>query len=307
MKPLRTHVAVVVVLFVLSAGACERKAPEPSGPTRIATVTGFRTPECARYDADLDIYFVSSISGQPSAKDGDGFISTMSPDGALLDSLFVKGGIDGVVLNAPKGIAIVGDTLWVTDIDALRAFDKRSGVPLATVDLAPLGAVFLNDLARGPDGALYITDTGIIIDENGVTHPGPDRIFRLGPGHTVTTAAQGDTLSGPNGIVWDEAHTRFVVAPFGAGAVFGWAPGDSLPTMIATGPGGFDGAQRLPDGRFLIASWTDSSVHMLDSTATLARYITGVPSPAAIGVDAKHNRVAIPIFTEDRVEIWELR
>jgi len=307
MKPLRNHVAVLVVLVVLSAGACERKAPEPAGPTRIATVAGFRTPECVRYDADLDIYFVSSISGHPSVKDGDGFISTMGPDGALLDSLFIKGGIDGVVLNAPKGMAIVGDTLWVTDIDALRAFDKRSGVTLATVDLAPLGAVFLNDLARGPDGALYITDTGVIMDETGTTHPGPDRIFRLGPDLTVTTAAEGEALSGPNGIAWDEEHARFVVAPFGTGAVFGWAPGDSAPTAIATGPGGFDGAQRLPDGRFLISSWTDSSVHLLDSTATLARYITGVPSPAAIGVDPTHNRVAIPIFTEDRVEIWQLR
>lgn len=56
---------------------------------------------------------------------------------------------------------IVGDTLWVADIDAMRAFNKRTGAVIATVDLRPRGAVFLNDVAAGPDGALYITDTGL--------------------------------------------------------------------------------------------------------------------------------------------------
>lgn len=304
MKPLRTRAVVVLFLFALTAGACARKASEPSQPTRVAAVAGFRTPESVRYDADLDIYFVSNVNGVPSNKDGNGFIARLGPDGALLDSAFVQGGVNGVVLNGPKGMTIVGDTLWVTDIDALRAFDKRSGAPLASVEFP--GAVFLNDVAPGPDGALYLTDTGIRIDESGMSHPGPDRIFRLGPDRTITTAAEGDTLGGPNGITWDSGAQRFVVVPFGVGSIFGWAPGDSLPAVLATGPGGYDGVEPLGDGRFLISSWADSSLHVLDSTATLVRAITGVPSPADIGFDTKRRRVAVPIFTEDRVEIWEI-
>jgi len=34
--------------------------------------------------------------------------------------------------------------------------------------------------------------------------------------------------------------------------------------------------------------------------------IKGVPIPADIGYDAKRNRVLIPIFTGNRVEIWQL-
>jgi hypothetical protein len=34
--------------------------------------------------------------------------------------------------------------------------------------------------------------------------------------------------------------------------------------------------------------------------------IKGVPSPADIGYDAKRNRVLIPIFTGNRVEIWKV-
>jgi sugar lactone lactonase YvrE len=304
MHPLRAF-AVLSLVVALAAGACARKAPEPQGPARVAATAGFRTPESVRYDADLDIYFVSNIGGVPSVKDGDGFISRLGPDGALLDTAFIRGGVNGVVLNAPKGIAIVGDTLWVTDIDAVRGFDKRSGAPVASVEFA--GAQFLNDVTVGPDGALYITDTGIRIDSTGMSHPGPDRVVRLGADRTITTAAQGDTLGGPNGITWDASAGRFLVVPFGVGSVFGWAPGDSLPAVIATGPGGYDGVERLADGRFLISSWTDSSVYVLDSTATLVRYIVGVPSPADIGLDPRRNRVAIPIFTQDRVEIWEIK
>jgi sugar lactone lactonase YvrE len=303
MPPLRA-VTVLQLVFVLTLGSCARKAPEPQGPARVAATLGFRTPESVRYDADLDIYFVSNIDGGLTAKDGNGFISRLGPDGALLDTAFIRGGVNGVVLNAPKGMIVVGDTLWVTDIDAVRAFDKRSGAPVASVEVP--GALFLNDIAVGPDGALYITDSGLRPDSSGLAHPGPDGIVRLGPDRTVTTVARGEALGGPNGITWDASAARFIVAPFAVGAVLGWAPGDSAPAVLATGPGGFDGVERLADGRFLIASWTDSSIHALDSTATLVRYITGVPSPADIGLDTRRNRVAIPIFTEDRVEIWEI-
>ena len=296
---------VVLCLVCAVSVSCNRKPPEATGPARIAATAGFRTPESVRYDADLDIYFVSNISGVPSAKDGDGFISRLGPDGALLDTAFIRGGVNGVVLNAPKGMVVVGDTLWVTDIDALRGFDKRSGAPVASVEFA--GAQFLNDVAAGPHGGLYITDSGIRIDSTGMTHPGPDRVFRLSADRTITTAAQGDTLGGPNGITWDAGAGRFVVVPIAVGSIFVWTPGDSLPAVIATGPGGYDGVERLADGRFLISSWTDSSVYLLDSTAALVRYITGVPSPADIGRDTRRNRVAIPLFTENRVEIWEIR
>src|SRR5512134_222274 len=127
---------VVVLCVALSLGACSRKPAEVPGPVRVAATGGFRTPESVRYDADLDIYFVSNIDGGMTTKDGNGFISRLGPDGALLDTAFIRGGVNGVVLNAPKGMVVVGDTLWVTDIDAVRAFDKRSGAPVASVEFA---------------------------------------------------------------------------------------------------------------------------------------------------------------------------
>ena len=40
-----------------------------------------QNPESARYDKDLDVWFVSNVNGTPSAKDNNGYISRLRPDG----------------------------------------------------------------------------------------------------------------------------------------------------------------------------------------------------------------------------------
>ena len=92
---------------------------------------------------------------------------------------FIEGGKKGVTLNAPKGLAINGDTLWVADIDVARAFNKRTGALIANVSTKGK-AKFLNGATVGPDGAVYMTDTGVLFGSKGdVSHPGPDQVFRM--------------------------------------------------------------------------------------------------------------------------------
>jgi len=38
-----------------------------------------------------------------------------------------------------EGLALLGDTLWVTDIDRIRAFNARTGAPLDSVRLDSAG------------------------------------------------------------------------------------------------------------------------------------------------------------------------
>jgi hypothetical protein len=206
----------------------------------------------------------------------------------------------------PKGLAIVGDTLWVADIDVARAFNKRTGAPIATIDLRPMKATFLNDVVAGPDGAVYITDSGIFFDaKGGMTHPGHDQIFKIS-GRKVTVAIKGDsTLKSPNGIAWDGANARFVLAPFAGNVVTAWKEGDSTVTPVGTGPGGYDGIEALADGRVLVTSWTDSSVHVI-SNGTFRKAIGDVEGPADIGVDTKRNVVAVPRFNAGRIEYFTI-
>jgi sugar lactone lactonase YvrE len=282
-------------------------APPPPGPgaTKVAVVEGFLTPESVLRDPAQDIYFVSNINGSPTAKDNNGFISRVRPDGAVENLKFIEGGRSGVTLNAPKGLAIRGDTLWVADIDVIRAFDAKTGAARDSVSLASLGAVFLNDIATAPTGALYITDTGIRFDDVGnVLHPGPDRIFRVGADRQVTVAVRGDTLGRPNGITLDSIGKRFIVVSFGARSVLAWKPGDKAPSVIAKGPGGFDGVE-IAGSRILVSSWADSTVSSYE-TGQEVKMITGVPSPADIGYDGSRKRVLVPLFSQNRVEIWQL-
>ena len=83
-------------------------------------------------------------------------------------SMWAISGRNGVYLDAPKGIAFQGDTLWTADIDVVRGFNKRTGAPVGVIDFRPFGAVLLNDLAVGPDGTMYVTDTGIEMTDIGV-------------------------------------------------------------------------------------------------------------------------------------------
>jgi sugar lactone lactonase YvrE len=289
----------ICALLTLAFVACS-----PSRPKFSAMAEGFSTPESVKYDAELDVFFVSNINGSPNLKDNNGFISRVNPFGRVDNLNFITGGQGFVALDAPKGMAIKGDTLWVTDIDALRSFNKRTGEPITSLDFAVFKAKFLNDIAVGPDGSLYITDTGITFGPTGMTHPGPDRIFKVAPDMTISVAIEGDTLGGPNGIAWDAKNSRFLVVPFAKSTIFGWKPGDAAPTVVATGPGGYDGVEIMANGRAFISSWSDSSLYELAPNGTLKSYLGGLPSPADIGFDTKRDRVAVPLFASNRVEIW---
>jgi hypothetical protein len=261
-------------------------------------------PESARYDRDLDVWFVSNVNGTPLAKDNNGYISRLRPDGAPYTVKFIEGGKKGVTLNAPKGLAISGDTLWVADIDVARAFNKRTGALIANVPTQGR-ARFLNGAAIGPDGAVYMTDTGVLFGSKGeVSHPGPDQIFRVTRGG-VSVVLTSATLEGPNGITWDPQRQRFVVVSFLGKGIYGWKPGDTNVESIGSGPGQQDGVVFLPDGRLLVTSWTDSSLFVLDN-GQVRKVAAKVPSPADIDINPRDSRVAVPLLRENRVEFWEL-
>jgi sugar lactone lactonase YvrE len=305
---------VLATGIVLVVAACGREKSttkaaahgpivDSTAPGRTATVNGFKTPESVRYDSAGDVFYVSNINGSPVAKDDNGFISRMKPDGTIDSLELIAGGRGGVTLNAPNGLALVGDTLWVADIDAVRAFNVRTGAVVATVDLTPFHAVFLNDVCVGGDGAIYVTDSGMKPSGDGMTHvAGADRIFRIDAAHHATIALASDSLHWPNGITWDPSGKRFIVVPYDkVPQILAWKPGAPQPVIIGYGSGQYDGVEILGDRRLVVTSWADSTLSIRDGNVRTA--IRELPSPADIGIDTRRMHVAVPLLTKDRVEI----
>lgn len=296
--------------LALTCSACRREAPRPAAaPPRVVpdailvTGAGLSAPESALYDSAADAYLVSNINGSVFARDDNGFISRIAPDGRVTKLKWIAGGRRGVTLNAPKGMGIKGDTLFVADIEAVRLFDRRSGAPLAAVPIP--GATFLNDIAVGPDGTVYVTDTGIQEEGSGSTRSGADALWKLGPGHRPVMIARGDELGGPNGIVADSGGVTMVT--LGSGRVFHFDPADARTELPRPPQGALDGVVRLADHSLLITSWDANTVYRLTPGGQYSVAVAGVTSPADIGWDPMRHRLLIPLLTLNQVEIRELR
>ena len=282
-----------------------KPASSAAADSKVGETAGMKTPESVRYDPELDVFYVSNINGNPSQHDNNGFIAIVRADStSAAPKMLVEGGKNGVTLDAPKGLALSGDTLWVADINHVRAFNRKTGAKLADIDLSSQKAQFLNDAAIGGDGAVYITDSGIAFDSTGgMTHPGKDQIFKISGGKA--TAITADSLDSPNGITWDKANGRFVLGGFAAKAVQTWKVGDKKPATLAMGAGQYDGVEVLGDGRVLVTSWADSSVSVVQNGA-LSKIIGGVSGPADIGVDTKRNLVVVPRFNDGKIEYYKI-
>jgi sugar lactone lactonase YvrE len=252
---------------------------------------GLDQPENLVYDSVADVYLVSNMGGGGNARDDNGFISRMRPDGTLLDARWIAGGVNGATLDAPKGLAIHGDTLAVADIGSVHLFDRRTGTPLGSVALP---GVVMNDLAYAPDGSLWITDTGPAREPVPVdTSKDLDAVWRVTPDGRVSAVARGLALGRPDGLVLDGGDA--LVATFGANRidrVHGRTEQGRTNVLTLAG-GRVDGLRRLPDGALVVTSWDARAVWRVVPGETPRALLTGITSPAGVAVDTRRHRLAV--------------
>jgi glucose/arabinose dehydrogenase len=265
--------------------------------TKAFAVTALRNPASVVHDDEQDVYFVANVNGSPAAKDGNGFISRITPDGKIADLQFIGD------LNAPKGMAIRGTELWIADIDRVVVHDRVSGARTHTFDLKPFGAVFLEDIAIGRDEMVYVTDTDVTFKgERERVRTGDGRIFRVSENGDVEVAARGEELRSPSGIAWD--GTRFLVAQAYGNEVLAWNPGMRA-TAVLRGPGAYDGIVVLPSGTVIVSSHHDDALHVARN-GVLEPLFARRPSPGDLAFDTKRNRLLIPSADGDWLEAWNL-
>lgn len=158
MNPNRQLVATTAALLSAGLGACGRVGAgerSPALPARIASIGGFHTPEPVRHDPEQDVYFVSNIDGNPSAKDGSAFISRLSPDGEVKDLRWIDGSRPGVKLNAPNGIALdASGWFWLAPMGSDAVQRWLPGTAPAAAARGPGGFDGIEPL---PDGRILVT------------------------------------------------------------------------------------------------------------------------------------------------------
>ena len=289
-------------------------APAPGAVLPFAPVppilvrgVGFESPESVLYDEMGDVYLVSNVNGGLADADGNGFISRLGPDGTVLNLKWIDGKASGVVLDAPKGMALVGDKLYVADINVLRSFDRKSGLPLGKV--AIVSATFLNDVSAGPSGTLYVSDTGFgkIQGLADVQKTGSDAIYTVDPRGVAAVLVKGTELGQPNGLLADNEGVWVV----NLAGQLSRVTVQGQRHVVASLPGtGLDGLALLDGGRLVVSSWETSTVYISKAppapAGTFDAFIADLNSPADVGYDPKRRQLLVPLFKENAVYIQQV-
>jgi len=306
----------VLALFLGCAGASSSASSPGAGEARTAVpathgvrraVPGFSSPESALYDPVADVYFVSNLAGSPAAKDGEGFVSRVSPDGKLLALRFADGHDAGRAghLDAPKGLALIGRVLFAADIDVVRRFDADTGASKGSIAIP--GAVFLNDLSAGPDGALFVTDSALRESEGNTPSSKDDAVLRIDEpagAARVHKVAQGDFLGHPNGIV--ALADRLEVVSFGTGEWLTLGLDGVVRARLKLPGGALDGLIAIEDGTFVASSWATSSLYQFGVDRAPRLAAADLPSPADIGYDGKRHVVLVPRLLSNELVLLSL-
>mgnify|MGYP002629777321 CR=1 FL=1 len=148
---LLTGLSTALTLSLSAADKAKAKKDAQSFPVVWSITEGLKAPESAYVDPKSGFLFLSQIGeGGGKAKDGDGWISKLTIEGKMVEDRWVTG------LNAPKGVRSHENTLWVSDITRIVGIDIAKGKIIHDIEIE--GALFLNDVATGPDGTVYVSD-----------------------------------------------------------------------------------------------------------------------------------------------------
>jgi sugar lactone lactonase YvrE len=251
---MRFVIGLLAALLVCDAAAAE--------PKLVFEVKGLEQPESVVQDPATGALYVSNIVGAVMQKDGNGYIAKLKPDGAIATKSWVKG------LNAPTGLALHDRTLYVADVDELIEINVASGEIAKRYPAK--GAIFLNDVAVGEDGTVYVSDTPM------------NTIWRLKDG-TFEPWFANDVLNGPNGLLVQDG--KLIVASFGK--LPGEGQKQELGGLLAVDIekqavstvgsndklGNLDGLQALQPGVYLVTDWAAGGLYRIDAKGKYDRLL----------------------------------
>ncbi|MFN8343922.1 MAG: gluconolaconase [Spirosomataceae bacterium] len=188
--------------FITSAliiGCLSAAHAQDNAPVSLAQLwksdTLLRTPESVQYDPQRQLLYVANINKvNVENPDGDGFISILNTDGKISNLKWARG------LNDPKGMGILGNSLFVADLKDLVEIDMKTGNIIKRHPA--LNAVMLNDVSVSPRGEVFVSDSR------------GHKLYRYTDGK-MELYLDDPNLQGPNGVFAEKDY--MIVASAGTG------------------------------------------------------------------------------------------
>lgn len=204
------------------------------------TDTTLRTPESVLYDGNNTLY-VANIDGKSDSLDGSGFISKVSLDGKIENLRWTSG------LNAPKGMGLYKDRLYVTDVYRLVCINTANGQAEKTWDAVGKGA-FLNDVTVDKEGTVYVSDSRA------------DKLYRL-KDNKWEVLMEGEQLNKPNGVL-AVGKNKLMIGSTKIGALRAVDLNTKTMTTLADGMANTDGIVPEGKGNYFVSDWNGQLFHV---------------------------------------------
>lgn len=238
-------------------------------------------PESVLPDVKNKVLYVSIMGNNPNDKDGIGGVGKIGLDGKVINLDWITG------LNAPKGLARIGNIMYAADVSDVVVIDIAKGK--VTLKIPIDSAVFLNDITVSDKGIVYVSDSRT------------KRIHRI---EKNKPAVYMENVSGVNGLK-AIGNDLFI-----AGGKTVWkADMQKKMTRLADLPQGGDGIEPIGNGDFLFTSWSgyvyyvyaDGKYDLLLDTHLEKK------NTADLGYDPVKKIVYIPTFYKKTVMAYQLK
>lgn len=246
------------------------------------TDTLLKTPESVLYYAKGGFLFVSNIDGNPSEKDGKGSIGKVGLDGKIITTDWVTG------LNAPKGLGLFGNLLYVADLTEVVVIDINMAQIIKHIPVKD--AVFLNDITIDSKGTVFVSDS----KEN--------KVHKIENGVASTYL---ENIKNANGVL-AVGDDLFVLT---YGSLIKVDKNKKITTLVQGMETSTDGIEMVKENEFIVTAWigvayyvkTDGSKQILFDTR--AKTINS----ADIGYDRKNKIVYVPTFFKNSIHAYQLK
>lgn len=243
------------------------------------------TCESVLHDPGKKVLYVSNINGESGAKDGNGSIGRVSLSGKVENAEWVKG------LDAPKGMGLYQDKLYVADLTKVVVIDTKTGQKLKTIEVS--GAEFLNDVTVDGKGQVYVSDSN------------------TGTVHKITNDKsevwlKNDSLKRLNGLL--AYQNKIYLIDMNNGSFYQVNEADKSLVKIAEGLKGGDGI--VPVGNdFLVSNW-NGEIHYVSGNGQTQKLLdtkTEKLNAADIEYIPSQNLLLVPTFFGNKIMAYQLK